>query len=628
MESLSTEQKAEYNLHRVCCFICINFLITIFISRSYISVSGISESFLDRLFVYLACLSNTCMMYLGLGLLLLILARIILHTAWVGIFSVLIMLTFQIVLFIDTIIYRLFYFHINGMVVNLLFTEGAGDSLHLGTSTYITFISITFLILMAQIVIWCGTGFWMNRLSHPRFAFKKVLIFVLTISILTILTDKIVYMVGDLYNDIRITRCIKIFPFYQPLTIRRFAQKYLGFRVNRENLIMTTCSSRTLNYPRQKLEFKKAGNLPNILWIVIDSLRFDMLNSQVSPNLYELSHRWLDFRMHYSGGNSTRYGVYSLFYGMYPLYWQNFLSEHRGPVLVDALLNLDYRIHILSSTRLTYPEFRKTAFVKIPECIDDLIPGKGASERDPLQVQHFLNWLDTTDDARPFFGFLFLDGPHGPYSYPKEFDMFKPSMEQVNYLNVGKEETKLPLYNRYRNAVFFDDHVTGDLIKAIEDRGLMNSTIIMITGDHGEEFNESGYWGHASAFSEQEIHVPLLMHVPGHSPSKIHRLTSHMDLPATMLEFMGCTTDHAQYSQGHSLLDSVGSPFVVCSGWDDFAFIDPEYKIVMSSNVGLAEVRDKNYHRVDSDPLISKRKNNYLLGFLAQHRRFMGENGQ
>ena len=176
-------------------------------------------------------------------------------------------------------------------------------------------------------------------------------------------------------------------------------------------------STGLIKYPLKEIEFLKKNTLPNIVIIAIDSWRYDMLNENISPEIHSFSKESLIFDNHYSGGNATRFGIFSMFYGLYGSYWHSILSERQEPVLMEKIRKMDYNIGIWSSTQLTWPEFRKTAFIGVPKQLVDRIQGSGAKERDIQHPKLFDAWLDTINN-NPFFSFLFLDAPHEPYSYP------------------------------------------------------------------------------------------------------------------------------------------------------------------------------------------------------------------
>jgi len=93
-------------------------------------------------------------------------------------------------------------------------------------------------------------------------------------------------------------------------------------------------------------------------------------------------------------------------------------------------------------------------------------------------------------------------------------------------------------------------------------------------GDHGEEFREFGLFGHDSAFHKYQTQTLMVAHIPGQSPREINRLTSHIDVPATILTYMGVENPLSDYTLGHSLLDEHEPPFLFIANWSNAALVD------------------------------------------------------
>ena len=321
-----------------------------------------------------------------------------------------------------------------------------------------------------------------------------------------------------------------------------------------------------------------------------------------------------------------------MFYGLNGTYWHQILAERKPPVFMDTLQGLGFDFKILSSTQLTYPEFRKTAFVKLPDnVIDDVLPGKSAADRDLWIGKRFDEFLEKHDKSKPFFSFMFLDSPHAPYRYTPEFAKYQPAVEEINYLKVKKAnatfEAIKPVYNRYRNAVYFSDYAVNQILLSLKKRGLLKSTVIAITGDHGEEFYETGFFGHTSSYSKYQVHVPFILYVPGEKPAKITKLTSHLDMAPTMLSLMGSKMNPALYSHGRSLLGAEENQYVVSSGWDNFAVIDKDATVILSTeiyNAGSAEVRlGEKYEMVDNRRPILAARSKQLLDVTRKLSNFL-----
>lgn len=601
-------QRGEYRYHRLYWFLLINFLLTLVLAANYLSYAPEAGSIKEWLFVRVAFVSNFTMIYLVMGIFLYLIVTVVPVTSFMVISSTIFLWIFNILLFVDVNIFKLFRFHINSMIWNFLVTEGSWDSVKLGTGTWTTFSLIVILILALEI----GAHYGLWRLRKKLHLKKSGYAVVGLLCLVIILIDKGVYAYGDLYNMTYITRYAKLLPLYQPLTIKRFAKKKLGIKVNREVEFNRDAKQGILNYPLSKLKFNETDKKMNFVVIAIESWRYDMLSPEVTPNIYAFSRNNWIFKNHYSGGNASRFGIFSLFYGLYGNYWHYFLSERAGPVLIHCLKEQGYAMKILSSAQLTFPEFRKTVFVEVPECIDDNLEGEGGRERDPIQAIRLKKWLNSLSSQTPFFAFLFFDAPHAPYSYPENFTRFEPALPEVNFIHLDKKKDMQPIMNRYKNSIYFDDSIVGEILGMLEEKGLLESTVVIITGDHGEEFYERGFWGHNGAFSPEQVKVPLVLHLPGSDGGTVEALTSHYDVPATILDLLGCVTPPEQYSLGYPLLSKATRPgYVVSSSWDECAVIDPEVTLIFSTesyNISTFEVRDKDYKLIqNTQPYLKSR---------------------
>lgn len=512
---------------------------------------------------------------------------------------------FHAILIIDTRIYAIFHFHINSLVWNIVSTEGASDSIILGKGTLATFAAIMAAILAAvTAVARFATG---SRTTDSRRLKASRIIF--AAGLLLLAADKGMYAWADLHNNTDITKNAKLYPLYQPLTVKRIASKVFGMNVNREDSVSVSKGGDMLNYPKQPLRFDNAGKpLPNIVVIVIDGLRADMLNSEIMPNAVALGGESLVFGNHFSGGNGTRFGIFSLFYGIQGTYWHNFLGARRSPVLIDTLIDKGYAFKILSSTKLTFPEFRKTVFVRVPDSIEDEVSPEDASVRDRILTERFVKFAAERSSGKPFFSFIFYDSTHLPIRYPPSFEKFRPTAEikELNFFrDIGPEQ--MPVHrNRYMNAAHYDDSLIGEVIAALKKNSLFDNTMVLVTGDHGDEFFENGYFGHTSSFDDYQVRTPFVLHMPGKSPAVVTRMTSHLDFVPTVMEALGCISPPGDYSQGLSLLRDNDRRFVSISNWDNAAVVGPDVRIVFSTetyNMSTFEFRrGSDYRLLDNTP--------------------------
>jgi hypothetical protein len=390
-----------------------------------------------------------------------------------------------------------------------------------------------------------------------------------------------VYAYADIMNKTEITKTAKLYPLYQPFTVKGFARRVFGIEINREEAFKVRKGGESVSYPKERLTFDSSRNKGyNVVLIILEGARSDMLNEEVMPHTWKFGREHAVFMNHYSGGNATRFGIFSLFYGLPGTYWHTFLAHRVSPVLIDTFIDKGYDFKILSSTRLTFPELRKTAFVRVAEHITDSHPTSDFAERDRLISDALIDYIYGRNEDRPFFAVLIYNASHQMYKYPPEFEKFRPVVpKELDYFKDVTPENVPKVRNRYKNSLYYDDYLIKGVIEALRKKGLLEHTIVVITGDHGEEFMENGFLGHNSSFNDYQTKTPFVMSYPGQQPRVVTRLTSHTDLVPTLMVSLGCTSPVEQYAQGVSLLDSDGSGrrYISAASWDKAALINEEF---------------------------------------------------
>ncbi|MDD4155997.1 MAG: sulfatase-like hydrolase/transferase [Candidatus Cloacimonetes bacterium] len=582
-------------------YLCINFFITLSLNFIYLSNIKFTLDFSTISYLSIALISNTGIFYLAFSLIFGIICFFLPIKRLIDTLLLTILPLFHIFIFIDAIVFKTFKFHINSLVINLFLTEGATDSVTISKSNYILFGLIALIMIILE---YFTLNYIHKKSSTLNYQTKQLKTFLL-ILIIFIISDKTYYSISDLLGKTYILSLSRTFPYYQPLTIKRAVRNLTGYESAKKTNFSINSKS-TLKYPKKDLIFTEIQDLPNIMVIVIDAWRFDMFNQDTTPHIYNYSKNNLIFENHFSGGNASRFGVFSLLYGMYGTYWQQFLQTQSTPVLIDKLSELNYNFKITSSTKLTYPEFRRTAFSKIQDTIEDNFPGENHEYRDILQADRLINWLKTKENTtNPFFTFSWFDAPHGPYSYTKEFEVFTPSKKSANYITTSKRDYTL-LKNSYKNAILFNDDLVNKILNYLKTTSYYDNTIVIITADHGEEFYENGYLGHTSAFSKYQTKVPLILHLPDNMLNKYNlqdnqvfkNLTSHHDITPMLMSAIGCMSDDNVYSCGINLLIHHDKP-VFSSGWNDGALISNDNYIIFSTeswNSSKFEIRDNDYN--------------------------------
>lgn len=149
-------------------------------------------------------------------------------------------------------------------------------------------------------------------------------------------------------------------------------------------------------------------------------------------------------------------------------------------------------------------------------------------------------------ETKPFLSYFHLYSPHSPYrphrKYARLFrdDYVPPTKPNHPLLTPQSGELVLRRRLGYDIQVANVDGEFGRLVRHMEADGILDSSYVIITSDHGEMF-ERGFWGHGDVLMyEPNIHIPLLIHAPGQAfRFDIHTPTSNVDLLPTLLSLAG-----------------------------------------------------------------------------------------
>jgi membrane-anchored protein YejM (alkaline phosphatase superfamily) len=465
-------------------------------------------------------------------------------------------------------------FYVNFFVVNLLITPGGVEAMGVSASTNRT---LAMAVLVLAGVVWAALRYIPFERLFPNRLKRR---YMWSGAVVLLLFQSGWYALSEYNYDRMILGTAGRIVWYIPVTARSIFEN-LGVTINRPDGAEFDLaeSSGSIDYPETPDEkFEKPYN---IVWLVSESLRADMLTPEFMPNTWEFAKHSQRFLNHYSGGNGTRMGMFSQFYGLYGGYWFDFLYAHRAPMLVDLIQKNNYSMMAYTSSRFSYPEFDKTIFASLEDQqLQSYTEGDGW-ERDRKNVGDMLQFIDKTEE--PFFSFMFFESAHANYYFPDESIIREEYLDDFNYLTVDIEENIELIRNRYINATHHLDSQLGRVYDALEEQGLLDNTIVVVTGDHGEEFMEKGRWGHNSTFSQEQIRVPMLIHIPGREPGETSIMTSHLDMPATIMAALGVGIAPASHSYGNDLFSpQYRRDYTVVSDWHGNTLVTPEVKMVFS----------------------------------------------
>ena len=160
-----------------------------------------------------------------------------------------------------------------------------------------------------------------------------------------------------------------------------------------------------------------------------------------------------------------------------------------------------------------------------------------------------------------FFLFLHTYQVHDPYTPPAEYDVFRTYVEDGTERTVGDDTPPLVRSRLgYEGDLLYTDEEVARFLAALDDLGLADRTLVIITADHGEALGEHGLVGHGWFMLEPVLHVPLIVRAPGRVPAgrRVGALASLADLPPTILELVGAPPGPPM--QGASLVPLLDDP--------------------------------------------------------------------
>lgn len=363
---------------------------------------------------------------------------------------------------------------------------------------------------------------------NPTFSFSLALLLVSASRLIMQAEDKIVFS-----N----TAAFSLSPEYSILWAKLF------FPITRtvdDSLTLDLLPKTELTRWLDELKPENSGK-KNIVLFVIEALRSDIIGTGTMPTVDSLAANGQSFKHAYCLDPETSESMLTIITGQHPLRSErrDFRKEWDFPFvkIYDALSMVGYRTAYLGE------EWSMDKAVTDSKLLSLRFDPKASSENrwnyelaphDSLKLETFQSWI-RQDKVQPFFGLVYLAGSHFPYDQSQNaVNPFQPTKvgHTVSFLSYP-EEKKLPMWNRYRNSLHTIDSKIKEFIEQLGDRA--KDTIIIITGDHGEQFLEHGHVGHGRELDEEALKVPLIfVNAPILQTLKT-RVTSHLDIAPTIL---------------------------------------------------------------------------------------------
>lgn len=319
----------------------------------------------------------------------------------------------------------------------------------------------------------------------------------------------------------------------------------------------------------QHSQIAATGNGKNVLLVIIEALRRDAVGKtaagkEITPTLNDLARNGINFERAYAQSPETGYSQRVIHTGQFPLRLstrdpgRNFTHPHAK--IYDLLSLRGYRTAyiaaewaldrgVLFSERLDLyldPQTRSSTVAQHYFDQSDLkinpanVP---TAVLDQLTARVLKNWLADGDPKKPFFASLYLYSSHFPYEHFSF--MGEPLFDETalpadpNFFGYPSDYSA-EMLKRYWNTLNYIDGLIADLLEFLRSNKLIDDTVIIVTGDHGELFGEHGAVTHASLLHEEVLRVPLIIFDSAQSwdPALTTRPAGHIDIAPTILDLL------------------------------------------------------------------------------------------
>jgi hypothetical protein len=306
----------------------------------------------------------------------------------------------------------------------------------------------------------------------------------------------------------------------------------------------------------------------NMILVSVDTLRADHLglygySRDTSPNLDRISKEAVTFDRAQAPRGLTWPSLVSMLTSLYP---KSSNVRRNGDLLSEEVPTL---ADILKGRGYTTAAFLGNACGVIMGNLDTDFCGS-----DEEAHRNAIRWLGDRDES-PFFLWVHYNAPHEEYSPPPAHDVFtrpdyrgeatgdRTYLDGVTLSGKRPEQKDLDhVIALYDGEVRYADSMLGEVWETLSREGLLESSIVVFTSDHGEELlQHNNYFYHSCSIYESVLHIPLVIRFPDQSLSgvRISQLVENIDITPTLLELLGVDLPNSFEGQNTIARERAGS---------------------------------------------------------------------
>ncbi len=318
---------------------------------------------------------------------------------------------------------------------------------------------------------------------------------------------------------------------------------------------------------------KPASNKKNIIYIVLESFRYDMVDKKICPVMNQIYSESLQIKESYGSAIYTSLSWNTIFLDR-PSWTvdsdiSSFNGESSGSVLLQIFKKAGYNIYLSASANMHWNKFLSringSGLIDRSYLSYDEHKDKPRNEIDDHTVSNAIAFMEEHKSKKPYFMFVHLDSSHWTYFFDKAAEKFKPFPDSINMVALKSRTYSEKVFNRYKNSAIQIDNEIGKIVSYLKSSGKYDSTEIIIVSDHGEGF-APGIIGH-SVLTDDIKRVPIIIKLPGIKNKKINRAVSHMDIMPTLFDYAGIDIKK-DFNPGVSMLSAAKdeTPVLVLHG--------------------------------------------------------------
>lgn len=313
---------------------------------------------------------------------------------------------------------------------------------------------------------------------------------------------------------------------------------------------------------KQVNALRAAAQRANLVICVLDAARADHIGCygyprETTPNIDALAASSLRFDRHFTQYVSTKPSTASLMTGQYSD--THLVTGDRGLLpdtftMARGLRAAGFRTALFSSNPNSSPgmgiglDFRD----RYDQTSVKALVRKWEEWTRPEPLLKLFEWWLTKHRRSRFFVYMHLDPPHQPYQQPEEMTaLFRgqtpPRFQPGAYQFPVAEQSTLKPYphvpllewvNLYDANLRYADWAVGELLRMLEEAGVLENTLFVLTADHGEAFGEHGYFWHERGVYDELTRIPLIIKWPGEAvaPRVVMQLTETVDVLPTVFD--------------------------------------------------------------------------------------------